>query len=207
MQIEPIHFLFTYCYEDFYPPKKARGGTAQGGFPWHHLVGWLLVIAAGILVVTLFSTQPEKPPVRARVSGRQDWVTIAIGAIVVGALFYSYLRQRLGGKARWEEKHPQSPIAVTLSSEGIVWEHSTSHTHQRWNTYQSFTEDGVGFMLTGANRQAALLPKRIMSPEQIDAVRSLLEVAIHPAFGFPVQPQVNDAESANEKVDFKTNET
>jgi len=105
---EPITLQFTYAYEDFHYREKS---SWRKEFFSYLFVGWLIVLAAGLLVFGLLGNAARGQPFVRDSSGTSSVVLLLFAA---GA--YLWIRFKRPNKAKWEAAHPQKPMTVTLAA-------------------------------------------------------------------------------------------
>lgn len=80
-------------------------------------------------------------------------------------------------KAYAEQKTLQQPITVTWSEEGFRSKGQQGDWNVPWNDYLKWTEDSKVILLYQSARVFNMLPKRVLTPAQIEDFRQL--VATH----------------------------
>jgi len=195
---DPITLEFTYTYDDF--TGHSRDPLhARIPFTWHQLILWAAVISVAVFLFSLFGGRDQAPAVRTPISLTGTLATFAVPLIAVAALVISLAVQSRRARKQWNTQSP-APIRLTLSPAGLLWEIKQTQQPQAWTAYQSVSESAKAFLLKPLEGPELPLPKRVMTPEQIPAIRQLLQDSITNARGFQVEnlapaPQVQNPET------------
>jgi YcxB-like protein len=72
----------------------------------------------------------------------------------------------------------QGEIDVTFTDKGAVWKYPTGESYLNWQGYIKHKETGVAFLLYHSPDRYTFIPKRAMSPEQIEELRGMLKIQI-----------------------------
>jgi len=104
------------------------------------------------------------------------WIWLAISAalgIVVYALPPIQIRREL-------RRRPdlQGEIVLILSPVGIEVSFTTGKSQLQWRAYNKYKETAHLFVLTASSTSSRFIPKRVMSPQQLEELRGLLRAQI-----------------------------
>jgi len=104
------------------------------------------------------------------------WIWLAISAalgVVVYALPSIQIRREL-------RRRPdlQGEIVLRLSPEGIELTFPTGKSQLQWRAYTKYKETAHLFVLTALSSGSRFIPKRVMSPQQLEEMRGLLRTQI-----------------------------
>jgi YcxB-like protein len=104
------------------------------------------------------------------------WFWLAISAslgIVVYAVPPIQIRREL-------RRRPdlQGEIILRLSPEGIEITFATGKSQLQWRAYSKYKETAHLFVLTASSSGSRFIPKRVMSPQQLEEMRALLRAQI-----------------------------
>ena len=72
----------------------------------------------------------------------------------------------------------QGEIVLLLSSEGIEARFATGKSQLDWRAYRKYKETANLFVLGTSYSGSTFIPKRVMSPEQLEELRGLLRARI-----------------------------
>jgi hypothetical protein len=107
--------------------------------------------------------------------------------LIVGLTAWYQFSQRAAARKKWQREHGDEIQKVTLSADGLGWENTTSRVETKWSIFKRFKENPAVFVLY-QETHAVPLPKRIMTPDQINQIRTLLQSHIGTTHAFPVLP-------------------
>jgi len=95
--------------------------------------------------------------------------------VLVGAASYQYLWGPKLARQGYERRIASAPRVVAVDLDGVHLEDTTGMPQLRpWPAYRTWREGSLIFLLRGPQRASNIIPKRGMTPEQIDALRVLL---------------------------------
>jgi hypothetical protein len=178
-----IHLEVVYQADDLLDHK---GGPLHERIPWrwHQLLLWAAVIgiAAGFFAIFGSSGHGERVPSRsiAEIFSSAAIPIIAVGGFVV----YAAVLKRRARKA-WAGATP-APVKMWLSRKDFQWEVGGKRSVAAWTAFGSAGESARSFFITPLKGSQVVLPKRVMTLEQVGAVRRLLEECVSEQRGFPV---------------------
>jgi hypothetical protein len=104
------------------------------------------------------------------------WIWLAISAalgIVVYALPPIQIRREL-------RRRPdlQGEIVLILSPAGIEVSFATGKSQLQWRAYSGYKETALLFALNTSSSGSRFIPKRMMSPQQLEELRGLLQTQV-----------------------------
>jgi hypothetical protein len=179
-----VHLEIVYQVDDLLDHK---GGPLHEriAWRWHQLLLWAVVIgvAAGLFVI--FGSPGHHEEVQAR-SGAAIFSSAAIPVIAVaGFAVYAAVVKRRARKA-WAGVTP-TPVNMWLSRKDFQWEVSGKRQVAAWTAFGSAGESARNFFITPLKGSVVILPKRVMTLEQVGTIRRLLEESVSEHRGFPVE--------------------
>jgi hypothetical protein len=128
---------------------------------------WKLALMAAAVVFLLVQLvqNPE-------LSGGARWIP---AVVLVGAVGYQYLLGPKVVRNSYARRIARAPRIVCVDLDG-AYEVDTAERPQfhLWSSYQTWREGSLIFLLRGPQRVSSIIPKRGLTPEQIDAIRVLL---------------------------------
>ncbi len=102
------------------------------------------------------------------------WLTVSV---VIGIAMYQVPRMQVRREIR-RAPYAQGEVAYTLNDEGTMAIFSTGRSQLDWRHYTRYKETRNLFLLFFSPTRYTVIPKRVMSPEQIEQLRSLLVARI-----------------------------
>jgi hypothetical protein len=72
----------------------------------------------------------------------------------------------------------QGEIVLLLNDKGIDSTFATGKSQLQWRAFTKYKETGHVFVLSMSRTRGIFIPKRVMSPQQIEELRSLLKAQI-----------------------------
>lgn len=86
-------------------------------------------------------------------------------------LFFSAKAARKG----YERRIDRIPRVLSVDSDGVRWEDRAKMFQFRpWSAYKTWREGSQIFLLRGSQRLSNIVPKRGLTPQQIDELRVML---------------------------------
>lgn len=136
------------------------------------LVCWLIFVA---LLLGSFLV----PALRLRVEPYAAFFYICV-AVVIAIPFYQYFFAApvFARKAYAAQKTLQHPMTVTWSEDGFKSTAEQGEWNIPWADYLKWTEDSKVILLFQGPRLFNMLPKRVLTPAQIDDFRQMLAANI-----------------------------
>ena len=104
------------------------------------------------------------------------WVWLALSA-VLGIAVYEVPRIQVRRSLR-SSPSAQGEIVFVLDDKGTVATFPTGESRLEWRAYTKYQETGSIFLLFFSPYRYTSIPKRAMSPEQIEELRGLLNARI-----------------------------
>ncbi len=104
------------------------------------------------------------------------WLWLALSA-GIGIAAYEIPRIQVRRNFR-NSPSAQGEIVFALDDKGTVATFPTGESRLDWRTYTKYKETGTIFLLFFSPYRYTSIPKRVMSPEQIEELRGLLKVRI-----------------------------
>jgi hypothetical protein len=104
------------------------------------------------------------------------WVWLALSA-VLGIAVYEVPRIQVRRSLR-SSPSAQGEIVFVLDDKGKVATFPTGESRLEWRAYTKYQETGSIFLLFFSPYRYTSIPKRAMSPEQIEELRGLLKARI-----------------------------
>jgi hypothetical protein len=193
-----VRVTFTYEQADLTPgaqfstdwgPKRgaADGSKGKGEFKiTRGMVGWMLILGLSIVLFVLFRENVATPEEEIPVEVIPVWVGYVQVALVVLVLALGisiwYIRALLrAGRTRLLLGLKGAVQTVDIAPEGLRWETEGYFTVREWRTVVKFSENEKRFDLIGRNGVLYMIPKRILSPEQVDVTRKIFNEQIRGA--------------------------
>jgi len=104
------------------------------------------------------------------------WLWLALSALIgIGAYEVSRLRVRRSFR---NNPSAQGEIIFVLDDKGTAATFPTGESRLDWRAYTKYKETETIFLLFFSPYRCMFIPKRVMSPEQIKGLRSLLKTRI-----------------------------
>lgn len=133
---------------------------------------WALVLF-GLLLAAMFSVGIY---LIAHDLAEVGWFWLAVSAslgIVVYAVPPIQIRREL-------RRRPdlQGEIVLLLGPEGIEVTFATGKSQVQWRAYTKYKETAHLFVLTASSSGSRFIPKKVMSPQQLEELRGLLRAQI-----------------------------
>ncbi|MGP0019148.1 MAG: YcxB family protein [Candidatus Sulfotelmatobacter sp.] len=104
------------------------------------------------------------------------WVWLAITALL-GVAVYAVPPIRIRRELR-RRPDLQGEIVLLLSPEGIESTFATGRSQLQWRAYTKYKETAHLFVLNTSSSGSRCIPKRVMSPQQLEELRGLLRAQI-----------------------------
>jgi YcxB-like protein len=181
-----IHLEIVYQVEDLLDHK---GGPLHEriAWRWHQLLLWAVIIGAAAGVFVIFGSPGHREEVRSRSVGEM-LSSAAIPVIaIVGFMTYTAALKRRARKA-FAGVTP-TPVNIWLSRQDFQWEVGGKRAVAAWTAFRSAGESARNFFIMPLKGNQVILPKRVMTLEQVGAIRQLLQESVTDHRGFPVQVQ------------------
>ena len=148
-------------------PKLLRGTMQRRARNLLHPSRWKVAIFFAVAAVFLFLllTDPQY-------SAHGTWIP---PVLLVSGVAYQVFRGSRMARGRRERRMASAPRVVAVDLDGVHLEHTAGMPQLRpWPVYRTWREGSLVFLLRGPQRVSNIIPKRGMTPEQIDALRVLL---------------------------------
>jgi YcxB-like protein len=100
------------------------------------------------------------------------WVWLA-ASVALGIAVYEAPRIQTR-RALKTTPSAQGEIAITFADAGTMATYPTGKSELEWRAYTRYKETEHGFLLFLSSYRSIFIPKRVMSPEQVRELRSLL---------------------------------
>ncbi|HET9087438.1 MAG TPA: YcxB family protein [Acidobacteriaceae bacterium] len=151
-------------------PRLLRGTMQRRARNLLHPSKWKLGIF--LVIAAVFLGRLLSDP---QYSGHGKWIPpVLLLSGVAYQFFWGPKVARLG----YERRIACAPRVVAVDLDGVHLEDKTGIPQLRpWPVYQKWREGSLIFLLRGPHRVSNIIPKRGMTPEQVDALRVLL--ALH----------------------------
>lgn len=148
-------------------PKLLRGSVRRRSQQTLHPSKWRLVVVG--LVGLLFLARILLDPA---IAGEPKWgLLLLLILVVVYRVFFSSKTVRKG----YEHRIGRIPRVLSVDSDGVRFEDRAQMFQFRpWSAYQTWREGSNIFVLRGPQRLSNIVPKRGLTPQQIDELRVLL---------------------------------
>jgi hypothetical protein len=104
------------------------------------------------------------------------WIWLAVSA-GIGIAVYEVPRFQIRQGLK-SNPSSQGEIVYVFDDRGCVVTFATGESRLDWNAYTKCKETGTSFLLFFSPHRYALIPKRVMSAEQIEEFRGLLKTKI-----------------------------
>jgi ABC-type bacteriocin/lantibiotic exporter with double-glycine peptidase domain len=104
------------------------------------------------------------------------WLWLALSA-VIGIAVYEVPRIQVRRSLR-NSPSAQGEIVYVLDDKGTVATFPTGESRLDWRAYTKYKETGTIFLLFVSPYRYQSIPKRVMSPEQMEELRGLLKARI-----------------------------
>jgi hypothetical protein len=108
--------------------------------------------------------------------GEVGWIWLAISALL-GIVVYALPRFQIRRELR-RRPDLQGEIVLLLGPAGIEVTFATGKSQLQWRAYSKYRETAHLFVLTASSSGSRFIPKRAMSPQQVEELRSLLRAQI-----------------------------
>jgi hypothetical protein len=102
------------------------------------------------------------------------WLAISVG---IGIAVYEVPRFQFRRSMRRNPSF-QGEIVLLLNDKGIDSTFATGKSQLQWRAFTKYKETGHVFVLSMSRTRGIFIPKRVMSPQQIEELRSLLKAQI-----------------------------
>jgi hypothetical protein len=104
------------------------------------------------------------------------WLWLALSA-VIGIAVYEVPRIQVRRSLK-SSPSAQGEIVFVLDDQGTVATFPTGESRLEWRAYTKYKETGTIFLLFFSPYRYTSIPKRAMSPEQIEELRALLKARV-----------------------------
>jgi hypothetical protein len=104
------------------------------------------------------------------------WLWLALSA-VIGIAVYEVPRIQVRRSLR-KSPSAQGEIVIVLDGEGTVTTFPTGESRLNWRAYTKYKETGSIFLLFVSPYRYMSIPKRAMTPQEIEQLRGLLKARI-----------------------------
>ena len=104
------------------------------------------------------------------------WLWLALSA-VIGIAVYEVPRIQVKRSLR-SSPSAQGEIVLALDDEGTVATFPTGESRLNWRAYTKYKETGSMFLLFFSPYRYMSIPKRVMTPQQIEDLRALVKTRI-----------------------------
>lgn len=106
------------------------------------------------------------------IDSTEKWAVLLLLTVPFGyRLFFSAKATRKG----YERRIDRIPRVLSVDSDGVRWEDRARMFQFRpWSAYKTWREGSQIFLLLGPQRLSNIVPKRGLTPQQIDELRVLL---------------------------------
>lgn len=111
------------------------------------------------------------------------WLWLAL-SVVIGIAVYEVPRFQVKRNLR-SSPSAQGEIVLALDEEGTVATFPTGESRLNWQAYTKYKESGSMFLLFVSPNRYMSIPKRVMTPQEIEDLRALVKARI--ARQFPAQ--------------------
>ena len=191
---DPVHvrISFSYIPEDLGPLLKLSGDTKpksskgmEQGKLTRGFIGWTLILGLAVLLFVWFhSDAPKNEYIATETPG---WVYWTIGGLVAALAVCIYMIVFLlrAMRINFIDATKGQVAQVDISAEGLLWEGEGFSRRYEWKFFEKFNESTVAFNLISRGNTSHIIPKRVMSTEELDVVRRLLIERISPAVVIP----------------------
>jgi hypothetical protein len=148
-------------------PKLLRGSVRRRSQQTLHPSKWRLVVVS--LIGLLFLGRILFDPA---IAGDPKWALLLLLMLVIGyRVFFSSKTVQKG----YEHRIGRIPRVLSVDSDGVQFEDRAKMFQFRpWSAYQTWREGSNIFVLRGPQRVSDIIPKRGLTPEQVDELRVLL---------------------------------
>ncbi len=138
---------------------------------WERLVQWIAIaiLVAGFLSVML-------PAVAANgltAIWEYIWLPILVAAVLL--LFYYVFLPRSAHNLFERQKELSAPFEYEITPGGLVASDRFGQGTRPWDTFRKWKENKDLFLLYALDAEFIIIPKRLCTPEQVDALRSRLQ--------------------------------
>ena len=104
------------------------------------------------------------------------WLWLALSA-AIGIAVYQVPRIQVRRNLR-DSPSAHGEIVITLDGEGTVTTFPTGESRLNWGAYTKYKETGSMFLLFVSPNRCMSIPKRAMTPQQIEELRGLVKARI-----------------------------
>lgn len=104
--------------------------------------------------------------------GLAGWIWLAI-SVAIGVAVYE-VPQIQARRALASNPSASGEIVLSLSDAGLNVAFATGTSQLEWRAYTKYRESDHVFLLFSGSGRSTFIPKRVMSPEQIQELRNLL---------------------------------
>jgi hypothetical protein len=148
-------------------PKLLRGSVRRRSQQTLHPSKWRLVVVS--LIGLLFLGRILFDPA---IAGDPKWALLLLLMLVIGYRVFSSSKTVQKG---YEHRIGRIPRVLSVDSDGVQFEDRAKMFQFRpWSAYQTWREGSNIFVLRGPQRVSDIIPKRGLTPEQVDELRVLL---------------------------------
>ncbi|MHB8303223.1 MAG: YcxB family protein [Acidobacteriaceae bacterium] len=151
-------------------PKLLRGTVRRRAQNALNPSKWKLAIFAVVALIFLvhFASDPQ-------FSGNGRWIP---PVLLIGIVAYQYVVGPKMARQGYARRIGRVPRVLTVDPDGLRFEDAAkSFQFRPWSAYKSWREGSLIFVLRGPQRVANIVPKRGLTPEQIDELR--VQLAMH----------------------------
>jgi hypothetical protein len=175
------HLQFTITYPDvraampLIRPEKFFSGPMVG------LIVLLLMAVFTYLFVDQRPAANSSPQdgLRNAIIALAPYLLIFVSGLLL-VIFAGRWKQRKAHEKAWHAKDKKVLNDVTFSRRELTWQANGKSITTDWSEYIRFAENTKVFVLFTAPRVGTIVPKRIMSAEQISQLREILSQNITP---------------------------
>jgi len=104
------------------------------------------------------------------------WIWLAL-SVALGIAVYEVPRLQIRRAMRGNPSL-QGDIVLRLNDEGTEFTYATGKSQLQWRAYTKYKETTDLFVLYTSSSASIAIPKRVLSPQQLDELRSLLKARI-----------------------------
>lgn len=183
MRLETTQKAIDYrdAFRAYAATMRAKAAQASKNAPSDKKTIRLLVILAMAVYLAWLMIEGYRSE-----GGILDLQIFAFLGVVAGLFISVWALNAAAGQIAHDHatRHPEQPIALETSEEGIRVESPVAHTLYRWNFFSQMTETPKTFVLIGKRVTTAELvlaiPKELMTLKQQEELRSLLLANVLP---------------------------
>ena len=151
-------------------PKLLRGSVRRRMQQTLNPPKWRFAIFA-VFVFVLVAHAVTDPQATAS----QRWIPVAL---IAGIVVYQFFLGPKMARQGYERRIARIPRVLSVDPDGVRFEDKAKMFQFRpWSAYQNWREGSLIFLLRGPQRVTNIIPKRGLSPQQIDELR--VQLAMH----------------------------